>query len=140
VQSRIRSIVHGRGCNIPGFLPTERSSVSLPESYRGINDTGQEHEKFTYWDILFDVGLKGEMKLALFQGGTETASLLAERGRTYPSARSAGWIAGSTFGYKLATAFDPFLNFTAHNTKAARQRVYALHNSGEYDCYGLSYH
>ena len=33
-----------------------------------------------------------------------------------------------------ATAFDPFLNFTAHNTKAARARVYVnLHNSGEYE-------
>src|SRR5437763_1066254 len=28
---------------------------------RGINDTGPRHEKFTYWDSLFDVGLKGEM-------------------------------------------------------------------------------
>jgi hypothetical protein len=33
-----------------------------------------------------------------------------------------------------ATAFDPFLNFSAHNTKAARSRVYVtLHNSGEYE-------
>jgi hypothetical protein len=33
-----------------------------------------------------------------------------------------------------ATAFDPFLNLTAHNTKAARARVYVnLHNSGEYE-------
>jgi outer membrane receptor protein involved in Fe transport len=33
-----------------------------------------------------------------------------------------------------ATAFDPFLNFNAHNTKAARSRVYVtLHNSGEYE-------
>ena len=33
-----------------------------------------------------------------------------------------------------ATAFDPFLNFTAHNTRAARHRVYVtLHNSGEYE-------
>src|SRR5256714_4366778 len=32
------------------------------------------------------------------------------------------------------TAFDPFLNFSAHNTKAARARVYVtLHNSGEYE-------
>src|SRR5206468_4318626 len=30
-----------------------------------------------------------------------------------------------------ATSFDPFLNFTAHNTAAARQRVYVtLHNFG----------
>jgi hypothetical protein len=33
-----------------------------------------------------------------------------------------------------ATVFNPFLNFTAHNTKTARQRVYVtLHNSGEYE-------
>jgi hypothetical protein len=33
-----------------------------------------------------------------------------------------------------ATAFDPFLNFTAHNTRAARAKVYVtLHNSGEYE-------
>src|SRR5438034_7828518 len=33
-----------------------------------------------------------------------------------------------------ATAFDPFLNFNSHNTKAARSRVYVtLHNSGEYE-------
>ncbi len=30
-------------------------------SFRGINDTGPRHEKFTYWDSLFDVGLRGEM-------------------------------------------------------------------------------
>src|SRR5262249_58903947 len=30
--------------------------------------------------------------------------------------------------------FDPFLDFSAHNTKAARARVYVnLHNSGEYE-------
>jgi hypothetical protein len=33
-----------------------------------------------------------------------------------------------------ATAFDPFLNFNAQNTPAARGRVYVtLHNSGEYE-------
>jgi len=29
--------------------------------FRGINDTGKRSEKFTYWDSLFDVGLRGEM-------------------------------------------------------------------------------
>jgi outer membrane receptor protein involved in Fe transport len=29
--------------------------------FRGINDTGTRSEKFTYWDQLFDVGLRGEM-------------------------------------------------------------------------------
>ena len=33
-----------------------------------------------------------------------------------------------------ATAFDPFLNFTAHNTRAARAQVYvALQGTGEYE-------
>ena len=29
--------------------------------FRGLNDTGPRSEKFTYWDQLFDVGLRGEM-------------------------------------------------------------------------------
>jgi hypothetical protein len=33
-----------------------------------------------------------------------------------------------------ATAFDPFLNITAHNTRAARSQVYVdLQNTGEYE-------
>src|SRR5215471_10562611 len=33
-----------------------------------------------------------------------------------------------------ATAFDPFLNFTGHNTNQARAKVYVTqHNSGEYE-------
>src|SRR5436309_1766881 len=35
--------------------------VTTGVRFRGINDTGPRHEKFTYWDMLFDVGLKGEM-------------------------------------------------------------------------------
>ena len=29
--------------------------------FRGLSDTGPRSEKFTYWDQLFDVGLRGEM-------------------------------------------------------------------------------
>ena len=35
--------------------------VTTDVRFRGINDTGQRSEKFTYWDSLFDIGLKGEM-------------------------------------------------------------------------------
>src|SRR5206468_12067901 len=47
---------------IPNFFP-DRSSlpVNTGVSFRGINDTGPRHEKFTYQDSLFDVGLRGEM-------------------------------------------------------------------------------
>ncbi len=35
--------------------------VTTGVRFRGTLDTGPRHEKFTYWDYLFDVGLKGEM-------------------------------------------------------------------------------
>src|SRR5205807_5341724 len=35
--------------------------VTTGVRFRGTNDTGKRSEKFTYWDTLFDVGLKGEM-------------------------------------------------------------------------------
>src|SRR5262245_52892322 len=35
--------------------------VTTGVNFRGISDTGPRHEKFTYWDQLFDVGLRGEM-------------------------------------------------------------------------------
>ena len=57
------------------------------------------------------------------------------KGRICPSAKPASLDCGRRFlDTNPATAFDPFLNFNAHNTKAARQRVYVtLHNSGEYE-------
>ncbi len=47
---------------IPGFFPDGGGlPVTTGVQFRGINDTGPRHEKFTYWDSLFDVGLRGEM-------------------------------------------------------------------------------
>jgi iron complex outermembrane recepter protein len=108
-------------------------------SFRGVNDTGPRHEKFTYWDSLFDVGLRGEMgefgnyfktwnwELG-FRYSRNDGQDLAVGEASQPGLREA------LLDTDPATAFDPFLNFNAHNTKAARQRVYiTLHNSGEYE-------
>src|SRR5438094_143425 len=47
---------------IPNFFPDGSGlPVTTGVRFRGINDTGERHEKLTYWDTLFDVGLKGEM-------------------------------------------------------------------------------
>ena len=47
---------------IPNFFPDGSGlPVTTGVQFRGINDTGPRYEKFTYWDSLFDVGLKGEM-------------------------------------------------------------------------------
>ena len=113
--------------------------VTTGVNFRGINDTGLRHEKFTYQDSLFDVGLRGEMgefgdyfktwnwELGFRYSRNEGQDLSVNE-VSQPGLRDA------LLDTNPATAFDPFLNFNAHNTKAARQRVYVtLHNSGEYE-------
>ena len=107
-------------------------------SFRGINDTGPRHEKITYQDSLFDVGLRGEMgefgdyfKTWNWELGFRYSRMRAGLG--HRRSEPAG-LREALLDTNPATAFDPFLNFNAHNTKAARQRVYVtLHNSGEYE-------
>src|SRR5438874_3844553 len=125
---------------IPNFFPDGSGlPVTTNVGFRGINDTGPRHEKFTYWDTLFDVGLKGEMG----ELGVYLKSWNWEAGFRYSRNEGQDLSVGmvSQPGLRDAlldtnptTAFDPFLNFSAHNTKAARARVYVnLHNSGEYE-------
>ena len=125
---------------IPNFFPDGSGlPVTTGVRFRGINDTGPRHEKFTYSDSLFDVGLRGEM--GEFGGYFKTWNW--ELGFRYSRNEGQDLSVGEASQPGLrdalldtdpATAFDPFLNFTAHNTKAARQRVYVtLHNSGEYE-------
>src|SRR5438093_3424359 len=123
---------------IPGFFSDGRGlPVTTGVGFRGINDTGPRHERFTYWDSLFDVGLRGEMG----EFGDYFKSWNWETGFRYSRNEgqdlSVGMVSQPGLRQALldtnpATAFDPFLNFTAHNTRAARSRVYVnLHNSGE---------
>ena len=55
--------------------------------FRAINDTGPRHEKITYNDDLFDVGLRGEMgEFADYLKTLELGSrfpLLSQRGHRY---------------------------------------------------------
>ncbi len=125
---------------IPNFF---NDGAGLPVTtgvrFRGINDTGPRHEKFTYWDSLFDIGLRGEMG----EFGDYFKTWNWELGFRYSRNEGQNLSVGEASQPGLrealldtnpATAFDPFLNFNAHNTKAARQRVYVtLHNSGEYE-------
>src|SRR5437667_4044817 len=125
---------------IPNFFPDGSGlPVTTGVTFRGINDTGLRHEKFTYWDSLFDVGLRGEMgefgdyfktwnwELGFRYSRNEGQDLSVNEA-SQPGLREA------LLDTNPATAFDPFLNFTAHNTNAARSRVYVnLHNSGEYE-------
>jgi outer membrane receptor protein involved in Fe transport len=125
---------------IPGFFPDGSGlPVTTDVGFRGINDTGPRHEKFTYQDYLFDVGLRGE----LGEFGDYFKTWNWELGFRYSMNEGQDLSVGEVSQPGLrdalldtdpATAFDPFLNFSAHNTAAARQRVYVtLHNSGEYE-------
>src|SRR5437868_17413 len=125
---------------IPNFFADGSGlPVTTGIQFRGINDTGPRHEKFTYYDYLFDVGLKGEMGEFGDYFKTWNWELGFRYSRNEGQDLSVGEISQPGLRDALldtdpATAFDPFLNFTAHNTKAARARVYVnLHNSGEYE-------
>ena len=107
--------------------------------FRGINDTGPRSEKFTYWDSLFDVGLKGEMGEfgdyfktwnweAGFRYSRNEGQDLSIGDVSQPGLRDA------LLDTNPATAFNPFLGFLGHNSKAARSRVYVtLQNTGEFE-------
>jgi len=125
---------------IPNFFPDGSGlPVTTGVGFRGINDTSRRYEKFTYWDSLFDVGLRGEMG----EFGDYFKPWNWELGFRYSRNEGQDLSVGEVSQPGLrdalldtnpATAFDPFLNFTAHNTRAARSRVYVtLHNSGEYE-------
>jgi len=125
---------------IPNYFPDGSGlPVTTGVSFRGINDTGPRHEEFTYDDYLFDVGLRGEMG----EFGDYFKTWNWEMGFRYSrneghnlsmGAASQSGLREALLDTNPATAFDPFLNFSGHNTAAARSRVYVtLHNSGEYE-------
>jgi iron complex outermembrane receptor protein len=107
--------------------------------FRGFNDTGPRSEKFTYWDQLFDVGLRGEMG----EFGNYFKTWNWEMGFRYSRNEGQDLSVGEVSQPGLrdalldtnpATAFNPFGGFFHQNSARARQAVYVtLHNSGEYE-------
>jgi len=130
---------------IPGFFPPTAANptgglpVTTGVRFRGINDTGPRHEKFTYWDQLFDVGLRGEMGWIADYFKTWNWETGFRYSRNEGQDLSVGEVSQPGLRDALldtnpATAFDPFLNINGMNTAAARSAVYVtLHNSGEYE-------
>ena len=125
---------------IPNFFPDGSGlPVTTGVKFRGINDTGPRSEKFTYYDYLFDAGLRGELGdisdyfktwnwEAGFRYTRNEGKDISVGEASQPGLRAA------LLDTDPATAFDPFLNFSAHNTRAARSQVYVnLQNTGEYE-------
>src|SRR5207248_6305899 len=125
---------------IPNFFSDGSGlPVTTGVRFRGINDTGERHEKLTYWDTLFDVGLKGEMG----EFGDYFKTWNWETGFHYARNEGQDLSIGEVSQIGLrealldtnpATAFNPFLGLLGRNSKAARSKVYVtLHNSGEFE-------
>ena len=125
---------------IPNFFPDGSGlPVTTGVLFRGTNDTGPRHEKFTYRDSLFDVGLRGEMG----EFGDYFKTWNWEAGFRYsrnegedPSIGdvSQPGLRDALLDTNPATAFNPFLGSLGRNTNAAINKVYVtLHNSGEYE-------
>src|SRR5437588_4989105 len=125
---------------ISNFFPDGSGlPVTTGVRFRGTNDTGKRSEKFTYWDTLFDVGLKGEMG----EFGDYFKTWNWESGFRYARNEGQNLSVGEVSQIGLrdalldtnpATAFNPFLGFLGHNSKAARSGVYVtLQNTGEFE-------
>src|SRR5438128_4147610 len=125
---------------IPNFFPDGSGlPVTTGVRFRGINDTGKRSEKFTYWDTLFDVGLKGEMGEfgdyfktwnweAGFRYSRNEGQDLSIGEVSQPGLRDALLDTNPT------TAFNPFLGILGRNSRAARSKVYVtLQNTGEFE-------
>src|SRR5947208_12430464 len=105
--------------------------------FRAINDTGTRSEKFTYWDQLFDVGLRGQMG----EFGDYFKTWNWETGFRYSRNEGKDISVGEVSQPGLrdalldtdpATAFNAFGGFFARNSKQARGSVYVnLQNTGE---------
>ncbi|HEX5491744.1 MAG TPA: TonB-dependent receptor plug domain-containing protein [Candidatus Udaeobacter sp.] len=125
---------------IPNFFPDGSGlPVTTGVRFRSVQDTGQRSEKFTYWDQLFDVGLRGEMGWIADYFKTWNWEAGFRYSRNEGQDLSVGEVSQPGLRQALldtdpATAFNPFMGLNGVNTGAARGQVYVtLHNSGEYE-------
>jgi outer membrane receptor protein involved in Fe transport len=125
---------------IANFFPDGSGlPVTTGVRFRGINDTGIRSEHFTYRDTLFDVGLKGEMGefADYFKTWNWETGFRYSRNEGQDSSigeASQPGLRQALLDTDPATAFNPFLGFLGHNSKAARSAVYVtLQNTGEFE-------
>src|SRR5262245_38896083 len=125
---------------IPNFFADGSGlPVTTGVRFRGIKDTGERSEHFTYWDTLFDVGLNGEMG----EFGDYFKTWNWETGFRYSRNEgqdlSIGEVSQPGLRQALldtdpATAFNPFLGILGRNSRAARSAVYVtLQNTGKFE-------
>jgi iron complex outermembrane receptor protein len=107
--------------------------------FRAINDQIVRTEKTTFQDMLFDVGVRGEMGEFGDYFKNWNWELGFRYSRNFEENLTGGVVSRSGLRAALldtnpATAFNPFLGFFGRNSNAAISRVYVtLHNSGVFE-------
>ena len=120
----IRSLL--QTTTIPNFFPNgDGLPVTTGVRFRGIKDTGPRHEKFTYWDQLFDIGTRGELGYAGDYFKTWNWELGFRYSRNEGQDLSIGEVSQPALRTALldtdpATAFNPFLGINGMNSPNAR--------------------
>jgi iron complex outermembrane recepter protein len=122
----------------PITLP-DGTPVTTGVHFSGIRDTGGATSKTTFYDILFDAGLRGQMG----EFGDYFKNWNWESGFRYSRNEedtvrngvvSARGLREALLDTDPATAFNPFLGYRGRNTAATIRRVYVtLHGTGEFE-------
>ncbi len=113
--------------------------VTTGVAFRAINDQVVRTAKTTFQDILFDVGLRGELGEFGDYFKNWNWELDFRYSRNYEQTLTGGVVSRSGLREALldtdpATAFNPFLGILGRNSNAAISRVYVtLHQSGEFE-------
>ena len=129
------------------FNPFTHPDATLPDgtpvttgvNFQGIKDTGGSTSKTTFYDTLFDVGLRGQMgefgdyfKNWNWESGFRYSR--NEEDTVTDGVVSAKGLREALLDTDPATAFNPFLGYRGKNTAAAIRRVYVtLHSTGQFE-------
>jgi iron complex outermembrane recepter protein len=124
----------GKPITLPDGTP-----VTTGVNFQGINDTGGSTSKTTFYDTLFDVGLRGQMgefgdyfKNWNWESGFRYSR--NEEDTVTDGVVSAKGLRDALLDTDPATAFNPFLGYRGRNTAAAIRRVYVtLHSTGQFE-------
>ena len=129
------------------FNPFTHPDATLPDGtpvttavhFASIRDTGGATSKTTFYDTLFDVGVRGQMgefgdyfKNWNWESGFRYSR--NEEDTVTDGVVSAKGLREALLDTDPATAFNPFLGYRGRNTAAAIRRVYVtLHSSGQFE-------
>jgi iron complex outermembrane recepter protein len=124
---------------VPDATLPDGTPVTTGVHFAGIRDTGGSTSKTTFYDTLFDVGLRGQMgKFGDYFNNWNWESGFRysrnEEDTVTDGVVSAAGLREALLDTDPATAFNPFLGYRGRNTAAAIRRVYVtLDTSGQFE-------